>query len=77
MGYDVVSCHGKGTIPAVCPVGWGFVRVVVLETLQPRRWGIFWMRHCEKSRSLVCGSVMAVDMVVMHVWMSTVGSWVW
>jgi len=24
------------------------------------------MRHCEKSRSLVCQSVMAVDMVVMH-----------
>ena len=32
------------------------------------------MRHCEKSRSLVCWSVMVVDMVVMHVWMST--SWV-
>jgi len=24
------------------------------------------MRHCEKSRSFVCRSVMAVDMVVMH-----------
>ena len=32
------------------------------------------MRHCEKSRSLVCRSVMAVDMVVIHVWMSI--SWV-
>ena len=32
------------------------------------------MRHCKKSGSLVCGSVMAVDMVVMHVCMST--SWV-
>jgi len=35
---------------------------------------VFWMMHCEKSRSLVCRSVMAVDMVVMHVWMSI--SWV-
>ena len=32
------------------------------------------MSHCEKSRSLVCRSVMVVDMVVMHVWMSI--SWV-
>ena len=30
------------------------------------------MRHCEKSRSLVCQSVMVVDMVVMHVWMSII-----
>ena len=28
------------------------------RTLQPRRWGSFWMRHCEKRWSLVCGLVM-------------------
>ena len=28
------------------------------------------MRPCKKSRSLVWRSVMPVDMVVMHVWMS-------
>ncbi len=27
------------------------------------------MRHCEKSQSLVCLSVMLVDMVVMHVYL--------
>jgi len=32
------------------------------------------MRHCEKSRSLVCRSVMAADMVVMRIWMLI--SWV-
>ena len=32
------------------------------------------MRHCEKSRSFVCWSVIAMDIVVMHVWMSI--SWV-
>jgi hypothetical protein len=32
------------------------------------------MRHCEKSRSFVCQSVIAIDIVVMHVWMSI--SWV-
>ena len=28
------------------------------------------MRHCEKSSSFVCQSVIAMDIVVMHVWMS-------
>jgi hypothetical protein len=32
------------------------------------------MRHCEKSRSFVCQSVIAMDIVAMHVWMSI--SWV-
>ena len=32
------------------------------------------MRDCEKSRSFVCRSVIAMDIVVMHVWMSI--SWV-
>ena len=60
-GNDVVGSQCKG------PVG-------PMRTSQPRRWGILWMRHCKKRRSLVCWSVMAVDMVVMHVWMSI--SWV-
>ncbi len=33
----------------------------------PRRWGSFWMRHCEKSRSLVCGSAIASERRVILV----------
>ena len=37
------------------------------RTSLPRRWGSFWMRHCEKSRSLVCGSVIASERRVILV----------
>ena len=37
------------------------------RTSLPRRWGSFWMRHCEKSRSLVCGLVIASERRVIFV----------
>ena len=37
------------------------------RTLLPRRWGSFWMWHCEKSQSLVCGSVIASERRVIFV----------
>ncbi len=37
------------------------------RTLLPRRWGSFWMRHCEKSWSLVCGLVIASERRVILV----------
>ena len=40
------------------------------RTLQPRRWGSFLMRHCDKRRSLVCGSLLASERRVILVWTS-------
>jgi hypothetical protein len=37
------------------------------RTLLPRIWGSFWMRHCEKSQSLVFGLVIASEMRVILV----------
>ncbi len=37
-GNDVVGCRCKGAIP-VCPIGWGFVRVVVVEDVAAQEVG--------------------------------------
>ena len=47
--------------------GGGLFGLKWYRTLQPRRWGSFWMRHCEKRQSLVCGLVMASERRVILV----------
>ncbi len=49
--------------------GGGLLVLKWCRTLLPKRWGSFWMRHCEKekSRSLVCGLVIASERRVILV----------
>ena len=47
--------------------GGGLMGSKWFRTSLPRRWGSFWMRHCEKSWSLVCGSVIASERRVILV----------
>jgi len=78
-GRDVVPVMSDRNFVVICFVlevsgpsqsvqsGGGLLESKWCRTLPPRRWGSFWMRHCEKSQSLVCGLVIASERRVILV----------